>query len=196
MDSTHSNTDCPRTVNRTSSDNDSVISLKNEEPVQPPLRLQHSPSLPNIRYVVPQSHYTRTNSKAFFRFQPHSESSLRPTVETRKDCEGNRLNSPMSSSLETDASFTKKTPQHRETQSIDDVASYIREIARPSQKKHQRRATGKADLNQALLTPPLTPASSLKNVTGADSATEDLEESVSSRYDTRATRFLLVDAFS
>ena len=170
-----------------------------------PARLQHSPSLPNIWFVIllfwiflPVPDFL-----LFCRFPPHSGPIPRE-MATNKSHHFQRSSTPPIS-LRNDVPLTglssaEQRPRHIKYASID--PSFKKTSALP--KTHARRRTER-DQPHALLTPPLTPSSSIRTTASRDSAASagvqqgrDQDDVVFKEEicdtDFESTRFLLVGA--
>ncbi|GLB37508.1 putative RNA recognition motif 2 [Lyophyllum shimeji] len=153
-----------------------------------PPRLQHSPSLPNI-WFPPHSGPIPPQFEDISR-QPLQRPSTPPVVTADET-----LSSPARRS---DAS--EKKLEHRESASFDDIA-HLHQT--PPLRIHRRRRVDR-DQGQghSLLTPPLTPSSSLRTTTSVDSAgnadasSEAVQRIYGDEADCEATRFLLLSNIS
>lgn len=156
-----------------------------------PPRLQHSPSLPNIWFV--SLYFIQPFIYLFPRFPPHSG----PLPSQLEDVIREPLQRPSTPNRVTPADHSR-VMEHRGTLSFD--GSYT--TARPL--KIQRRRRVDREHGHSLLTPPLTPSSSLRTATSIDSASAagtteiSLETSAELLGDdaNESTRFLLVGPFS
>ena len=172
-----------------------------------PARLQHSPSLPNIWFVIflfkiflPVPDFVFP----FYRFPPHSGPIPRE-MATNKSRHFQRSSTPPLS-LRNDASPTASSSAEQRSRHIKYASvdpSFKKAPALP--KTHARRRTER-DQPHALLTPPLTPSSSIRTTASRDSALSagvqqgrDQDDAVFKEeicdINLDSTRFLLVGAF-
>uniref|UniRef100_A0A0W0FH36 RRM domain-containing protein n=1 Tax=Moniliophthora roreri TaxID=221103 RepID=A0A0W0FH36_MONRR len=141
-------------------------------PSRPP-RLQHSPSLPNI-WLPPHSGPIPFKIAAMDRDSFHrlpDLSILQPPPEQRSESQTSRSRATrnfVATNMFNGVAATYEKPQV--TQSSDPQVK----SAKPSRKakKAQRRATN--DESHKLLTPPLTPSSSIRTVASIDSSLREL----------------------
>jgi hypothetical protein len=133
-----------------------------------PTRLQHSPSLPNIWFVIFLSWILLPVLNFVYRFPPHS-GPIPGEMATNKSHHFQRSSTPPLSLRNevspTASSSAEQRPRHVKYASID--PSFKKTSALP--KTHARRRTER-DQPHALLTPPLTPSSSIRTSGSRDSA--------------------------
>ncbi|KAF8070530.1 hypothetical protein FPV67DRAFT_1025632 [Lyophyllum atratum] len=161
---------------------------KTKVPINHPPRLQHSPSLPNI-WFPPHSGPIPPEFEEIFR-QPLQRPSTPPSVESN--------GVPTSS---TNRTAPQNDPEHVESFSFDDLATNLQQTA-PLKIQRRRRIDRDQGYGHSLLTPPLTPSSSLRTTTSVDSAgntgatSEAIQETHLNEADYQSTRFLLLSNIS
>ncbi|KAG5648520.1 hypothetical protein DXG03_003131 [Asterophora parasitica] len=153
-----------------------------------PPRLQHSPSLPNI-WFPPHSGPIPPQVEAIISRTPLQRPSTPPLVEAH--IEPNQLPpSPVNTS--------PQTSDHRE--SLDDLGECLQQTM-PLKIQRRRRLDHDQGHGYSLLTPPLTPSSSLRTTTSVDSAsntdtTEYIKDVHGDEADYESTRFLWISNIS
>jgi hypothetical protein len=158
---------------------------------QPPSRLQHSPSLPNIWFVRPQSlHFS---AQLYHRLPPHSRppymSSVSPSPQHKSD----------PSTPAAPQNPASKSPEGAPLPALDKVSLKGNDIRHISIKATplptRRRQRNDREPSQHLLTPPLTPSSSIRttaSVDPTDGRPEDKIHVFQELHEPEATRFLHV----
>jgi hypothetical protein len=170
-----------------------------------PPRLQHSPSLPNIWHVLFKPNLTPPVDSTFYRFPPHSRPlPAHMSYATRDTTQNPDLSSAPSSQPSQPPSNTPRNIQSKIRR--DDMSSALEKLSLKG--RGPRRSNIKAtpsytrkrqwkdrDPSQHLLTPPLTPSSSIRTTASADSADgkpDDKAQVLQDLQEPSATRFLYV----
>ncbi|KAF8893952.1 hypothetical protein BD779DRAFT_1669467 [Infundibulicybe gibba] len=150
-----------------------------------PPRLQHSPSLPNIWF--PRLH--RDASPAPLNDIPHS-------IPKRSATPPPRISNASTEAMD----ITKKGKSGSKNMSPDVLAVSLSPLKKHDQKSGRRR---RSDRSHPLLTPPLTPSSSIRTTASTESAqsregnhTDELDPPVDDKLDQESTRFLQAWIFS
>ncbi|KAF5380411.1 hypothetical protein D9615_004493 [Tricholomella constricta] len=165
--------------------------LKTKAARNHPPRLQHSPSLPNIWFpphsgpIPPQ-------------FEVISRAPLqRPSTPPFAEANGEPKQPPSPAKPPPSRKFS----DHRESLSFDDLSEYLHET-KPLKIQRRRRLDREQGYGHSLLTPPLTPSSSLRTTTSVDSTgiTDSNSDSIrdvhSDEAEYQSTRFLLLSNIS
>ncbi|KAG6832636.1 hypothetical protein H0H92_014472 [Tricholoma furcatifolium] len=166
-----SSDECQTTAGVVSEGHHKTHQVKKSARIHPP-RLQHSPSLPNIW------------------FPPHSGPIQIEGVSREPP---RRLSTPPFPDVDlVSSTSTEKNMCHRESLSLD-LVEHLQQT-RPLKIQMRRRVD--RDHGHSLLTPPLTPSSSLKTATSSDSAIdrdhETTQKSQVDETDRKSSRFLLL----
>jgi hypothetical protein len=157
----------------------------------PPSRLQHSPSLPNIWSVLHP--FSSFSAQLFHRLPPHSRppimSAVSPSPQHKSD----------PSTPAAPQKPASKSPEGAPLPTSDKVslkANDTRHISiKASPLPARRRQRNDREQSQHLLTPPLTPSSSIRTAASADPADGRPEDRIlvlQEQHEPEATRFLHV----